>query len=405
MVACGSGLLRGLALEYDVIIVGAGPAGSTTARSCAGKGLKTLLIEKDRFPRYKPCGGFLSPRVLKELDFDIGRIIESTVSEAKFTFQLKDPFSIVSPNPIGYLVMRDSFDHLLCREAQERGADLYEGTRVVTVRQDAEGVDVSMEGGRPIRCRYLIGADGARGVVALLLNGGVMRKMGVALEGEGRLPAGIRKKWSSVHLDLGVIPNGYGWIFPKGSFVSFGIGVTLPSKGMKLRSRLERFIAGVDYIGEVEMEKVYSYPMPTFSGDDLLLSKGRVLLVGDAANLIDPLTGEGVYYAIKSGQIAAGAIVKAIKEDRKRVTEYGESLKRTLLVDLAAALRLSKAIYRFPRLAYTVFKSNRSLGLLYLHILTGNARYGNFSRGMIDGIRRHLRGKMTSMMEMSTAFE
>ncbi|MFQ6079858.1 MAG: geranylgeranyl reductase family protein, partial [Thermodesulfobacteriota bacterium] len=362
-------------------------------------------IEKDRFPRYKPCGGFLSPRVLKELDFDIGRIIESTVSEAKFTFQLKDPFSIVSPNPIGYLVMRDSFDHLLCREAQERGADLYEGTRVVTVRQDAEGVDVSMEGGRPIRCRYLIGADGARGVVALLLNGGVMRKMGVALEGEGRLPAGIRKKWSSVHLDLGVIPNGYGWIFPKGSFVSFGIGVTLPSKGMKLRSRLERFIAGVDYIGEVEMEKVYSYPMPTFSGDDLLLSKGRVLLVGDAANLIDPLTGEGVYYAIKSGQIAAGAIVKAIKEDRKRVTEYGESLKRTLLVDLAAALRLSKAIYRFPRLAYTVFKSNRSLGLLYLHILTGNARYGNFSRGMIDGIRRHLRGKMTSMMEMSTAFE
>lgn len=131
MVPCDSVLLRGMVLKYDVVIVGAGPAGSTTARLCAKKGLKTLLIEKERFPRYKPCGGCLSPRVLRELDVDIGGVIEDTVSGAKFTFQLRDPFSIVSQNPVGYLVMRDSFDHLLCRKAQEGGADLYEGRRVV----------------------------------------------------------------------------------------------------------------------------------------------------------------------------------------------------------------------------------------------------------------------------------
>ena len=131
MVPCDSIFLRGVVLEYDVVIVGAGPAGSTAARLCANKGLKTLLIEKERVPRYKPCGGCLSPRVLRELDVDIGGVIENTVSEAKFTFQLKDPFSIVSQNPVGYLVMRDSFDHLLCRKAQEGGADLYEGRRVV----------------------------------------------------------------------------------------------------------------------------------------------------------------------------------------------------------------------------------------------------------------------------------
>jgi hypothetical protein len=103
--------------------------------------------------------------------------------------------------------------------------------------------------------------------------------------------------------------------------------------------------------------------------------------------------------------MAAEATVKAIKEDRKRITGYPESLKRTALADLGVALRLSKAIYRFPRLAYTVFKSNKSLGLLYLHILAGSARYGTFSKGMIDGIRRHLGRKMTVMMEMPTAFE
>ncbi len=388
-------------MEYDVIVVGAGPAGSTTARSCAEKGLKTLLVEKDRFPRYKPCGGFLSSRVLKELDFDIGGVIESTVSEAKFSFQLQDSFSIIAPNPIGYLVMRDSFDHLLCRKAQERGVDLREGRRVVAVRQDPEGVEVSIEEGESIRCRYLVGADGARGVVALLVNGGVMRKAGVALEGEGRLPAGIRRKSSSVHVDLGMIPNGCGWIFPKGNFVSFGIGVTVPSKGMKLRSRLERFIAGVDYIRGVEMEKACFYPLPTFSGDNLPLSKGRILLVGDAANLIDPLTGEGIYYAIRSGRMATEAIVKAVKHDRKRISGYRESLKRTLLADLGVAFRLSKVIYRFPRSAYTAFKSNKSLVHLFLQILAGNAHYDIFSRGMVDGIRRHLRRKVTAMMEIS----
>lgn len=377
-------------MGYDVIIVGAGPAGSTTARGCVKGGLKTLLIEKDRFPRYKPCGGFLSPRVLKELDFDIGGVIESTVSEAKFTFQLKDPISIVPPNPVGYLVMRDSFDHLLCRQAQERGADLREGRRVVGFQEDAQGVDVFTDWGESIRCRYFVGADGARSVVGSLLNGGAMRKVGIALEGEGHLPSGIREKWSSVHLDLGVIPNGYGWIFPKGNFASFGIGATLPSKGMKLRSRLEWFIGSVDYIRGVRMEKACFYPLPTFSGDDLLLSKGRVLLVGDAANLIDPLTGEGIYYAVKSGQMAAEAIVKAVKGDQKGIAGYRESLECTLLADLTVALRLSKAIYRFPRLAYTVFTSNEGLGLLYLRILAGNACYGTFSRGMVDGIRRHL---------------
>jgi geranylgeranyl reductase family protein len=377
-------------LEHDVIIVGAGPAGSTAARFCAKKGLKTLLVEKNRLPRYKPCGGCLSPRVLRELDFDIGEVIESTISEAKFTFQLKDPFSIVSQNPIGYLVTRDSFDHLLCRKAQEGGADLYEGRRVVGFQQDAEGVDVSTNWGESLRCRYLVGADGAGSIVAQSLHRGMMKKAGMALEGEGCLVSGIRKRGSFVHLDFGAVPYGYGWIFPKGNFVSIGIAVLLTSKGVKLRSRFERFVGSVDYIRGVRVEKAYFYPLPTFSNNDLPFSKGRVLLVGDAANLMDPMTGEGIYYAIRSGQMAGEAIVKAIKEDKKWISGYREALEYNLFQDLRVALKLAKATYRFPSLAYNVLKSNKNLGLLYLYILAGNAHYRAFSREMIDGIRRRL---------------
>ncbi len=403
MVACDSIQSRGMVLEYDVIIVGAGPSGSTTARFCAKRGLRTLLIEKDRFPRYKPCGGCLSPRVLRELDFDIGVVIDSTVSEAKFTFQSKDPFTIASQDPIGYLVMRESFDHLLCRKAQEVGADLYEGRRVVGFQQDAQEVDVSIEGGESVRCRYLVGADGARSIVAQSISGGGMKKSGMAFVGEGRLASEIHGEQSFVHLDFGTVPHGYGWIFPKGNIVSTGIGTLFPSKGMKLKSRFERFINSIDYIRGMSMERTCFYPLPAFSGEDLPVSKGRVLLVGDATNLMDPMSGEGIYYAVRSAQMAGEAIVRAIDEDQKGISGYREGLERSLFQDLTMALKLARVVYRFPKFAYNVLKSNEKLGFLYINILAGNARYDAFSGKMVDGIKRRLRGKIMAVAKTPSA--
>lgn len=391
-----------MALEYDVIIAGAGPAGSTTARFCGKQGLKTLLVEKDRFPRYKPCGGCLSPRVLREVDFDIGGVIENATSEARFTFRLEDPFSMVCQDPIGYLVTRESFDHLLCRKALEGGSDLSEGRRVVGFRQDAEGVDVSIAGGEVLRCRYLVGADGAGSTVARSLLGEVTKKAGMAFGAEARMPPGMGEGWPFVHLDFGSVPHGYGWIFPKGNLVSMGICALFPSKGMKLRSRFERFAGCVDYIRGRRVERACFHPLPTFSGNDVPISGGRVLLVGDAANLINPMTGEGIYYAIRSGKMAGEAIVKAITEGHEGIGWYQEALRRTLFQDLEVALTLAKVVYRFPKVAYTVLKSREDLRLLHLDMLAGNARYEGFSRKMADGLRRALGGRIPATVKMSS---
>jgi flavin-dependent dehydrogenase len=272
---------------------------------------------------------------LRQFDFDIEGIIDSTVSEVKFTFKSKDPFSIASRDPIGYLVMRDSFDHLLCRKAQEAGTEFYEGRRVVGFRQDTEGVDIAVMEGESVRCQYLVGADGARSMVRSSLYPGVTQKAG---------------------------------------------------RGMT-------------------MEKACFHPLPTFYGDDLPRAKGRVLLVGDAANLMDPLTGEGISYAVRSGKMAAEAVVTAIKQEPRKIRAYLDSLKRVLVRDLAVALKLAGAIYRFPRLAYTVLKSSRNLGFLYVHILCGKALYGDFSREMVDGIRGSLEEEGSAFVEISSAVE
>ena len=119
--------------NYDVIVVGGGPGGSTAARFCAKAGLKTLLVEKERLPRYKPCGGCLSAKTVRLFDFDLSPVIENTIYGAKFTYRSKDPFLIESKNPIAFLVMRDRFDQFLIDRAFEVGTEILDGETVTKV--------------------------------------------------------------------------------------------------------------------------------------------------------------------------------------------------------------------------------------------------------------------------------
>ncbi len=201
--------------QYDVIVVGAGPGGATAARCCAEAGLRTLLVEKERFPRYKPCGGCLSPKSLKLIPFDLSPILENTIFSAKFTYCSKEPFLIKTETPIAFMVMRDRFDQFLIERSLQKGAELLDGDRAVRIEQSDAEIVVGLEDGKKIRSEYLIGADGPNSLVAKSFSLLPVKEKGNGVAIESEIPfesvRGFPKEdLSCIHLDFGGVPNGYG---------------------------------------------------------------------------------------------------------------------------------------------------------------------------------------------------
>ena len=222
--------------RFDVLVAGAGPAGSSTAIHLARAGARVLLADKARFPRDKPCGGGLTGRALKQIPVDPSPVVERDVDRFELRLRYGPSFTRSHDEPLIRMTQRRRLDAFLAGEAAEAGAELREGIAVGELASDDRGV-TAVVGGTRVHADVVVGADGANGVVARTVGVGDEIVRGVALEGNVPLETLAADLERTAVIELAVVPGGYGWVFPKGDHANLGVG-GWGSEGPRLRDHL-----------------------------------------------------------------------------------------------------------------------------------------------------------------------
>ena len=386
--------------DYDVLVVGAGPGGATAGRLCAEAGLKTLLIEKERLPRYKACGGCLSVKAFHLLGVDLRPVIETVVRGVRFTYSMRDPLLISSEEPMGYLVMRDRFDHFLVEQALNQGAELLEQERVTGIVHREDKIEVELAGGRKLCCEFLIGADGAGSVVARSTSPSLAKNGAGGLGLECEVPLEVARDFPEeerhlVHLDFGRVPSGYGWVFPKKDVLSIGVGGFLREKGgIRPYEYFTGFTGELGYLRGRKLGRVIGHRLPCFYDQTQKVALGRIFLVGDAGFMMDPFTGEGIYYAFRSGQLASEAIFLSKEKGTDPSIFYQNTVEQHIFQELKWASHVSRIIYSLTHLSYRTLKQYPELGQLCLQLLAGRILYQEFVGKVKERISDVLRGRL-----------
>ena len=337
--------------RFDVIVVGAGPAGSTTAYRLARAGARVCLFDRARFPRDKPCGGGLTVRALRELPFPVDPVVEDAATRFQLRAAYRRGFERRSREPLVLLTQRRRLDALLAERAAAAGADFRDGQKVDAVSADDGGVSVEVAG-RRIAAAALVGADGANGVVARDLGLAHEIEHGVALEGNVAHSDVRRARYAhTLVLEFGVVPGGYGWVFPKGDHVNVGVG-GWASEGRRLRAHLQR-LCDAHTLPFNRVTALRGHRLPTRRAG-ARLARGRVVLTGDAAGLVDPFSGDGIYEALLSGRLAADEVGRVLDGESEALEPYEERLRVALGALPSLSWGLKVALDRFPRLGLAI---------------------------------------------------
>ncbi len=344
-------------MMYDVVVVGAGPAGATAAKFLAEKGVKTILIDKHPYPRDKPCGGVLSVRTLKRFPYISDDLIDSysyggSISSSSLMYQVQ----LQKETPVAAFVLRKKFDQGLVNYAVQSGTTFKDGTAVVNIQKMKDTVKINLNNGKFLESKLVIGADGIWSTVAKSFGlGAHYPRIGRCLFQEYPLTSKLlnqyfsEKRFFQFYLKFMDI-SGTGWVFPKKDSINIGIGEIQPLASQPIkRPQLKEVYT--NYLRVLKEKKLIppAIKIGTIKGGVLPLHPlkktfaNQVVLCGDAAGQMNPLTGDGIHYAMSSGKIAAEVCSEALeandtsavflsKYQRLWKDDFGEEITLCLLI-------------------------------------------------------------------------
>ena len=366
-------------MRYDVVIVGAGPAGAVLAYLLATAGAEVLLLEKELLPRYKACGKGLTQRALDSLPFEVDEVIEERVYTVRTFIGNECVFELNVQRPAISMVMRDRFDQFLVKKSLEAGVHFQEGVAFKDLSGKVEALKVDTSRG-PVETRFVVGADGVSSRVAGALGLPRPDTLIKAVEAEVYLgdPDRLAEFKRSAQFRFGLISKGYAWVFPKRDHLS--IGALSRVKTFKhLKSNLFSYLKTGGFGSSVELKALRPHLVPYGPGRKRRLACERGLLVGDSTGFVDPITGEGISYAIKGAQIAARVLQEAMRDGYRKLEDYTRIFGEEIARDLSCARKCAGFLYGFSNLSHRILKAH-GIGLAKLHVevVSGRLSYRDF---------------------------
>ncbi len=374
---------------YDLAVIGGGPSGTAAGRLAGKYGLDTLLIEKEKFPRAKPCGGAFSNQAKSYLDFELpDRILEKNVFGARVHFKDK----VIEEHKdyqIASIVTRKKLDNFLLQKAAESGINIHTGKKVKKCEKKQGYVDIYT----PDNCyqaRYVVIAEGAQGSLKKMIRENITPgEFGLCLvtEIEDSKQHIDEYIYNAIDIHFGLAEMGYGWIFPHEDHFSVGIG----GLADKLSRPLEKMKSFLHNNGFSENTDIKRHLIPV-GGLKRKITSGRMLLSGDAAGFVDSFYGEGIAYAIRSGQIAVEVIKELLdnKTASGNLEEYKKRCEQEFADNLKYSLWLSRLMHRYPNIFIKLLSSNREVINTYLEVPALKRSYKNFLGWLVPRLPKFL---------------
>lgn len=359
---------------YDAVVVGTGPGGSTAARYLARAGAQVALLDRERLPRYKTCGGGLVERAVHLMPPDIRSVVQRDCH--RLTIGLEGACGEVRcerTEPLVFMTMRAELDLRLASAAQLAGAELMAPCAVRGLSLNGDRVVLQTSRGS-LEARFVVAADGATGILSRAAGWPPNVYTAPALELEIEVPDDVLHRFTSAaRFDFGVAPRGYAWVFPKREHLSVGILSTRrgrPDLHRCLKSYLERI--GITSTRRLER---HGYVIPLKPVAQTFV-RNRTMLVGDAAGLADPVLAEGISAAVLSGALAAEAILEGELDEPRVCQAYERRLRERILPDLHAGRRLARILYGAPRLRRLVYERlGQQIADTVANVMSGRTTY------------------------------
>jgi geranylgeranyl reductase family protein len=373
---------------WDVVVVGAGPAGASAAYAAATAGRRVLLLEKAELPRYKTCGGGIIGPSRDSLPPGFELPLRDRVHAVTFSLNGRLTRTRKSNRMLFGLVNRPEFDAALVEAATKAGAELRTGVTVTRVEQhgpsvpDRRTVAVVLSGGETVMARAVVGADGSASRIGAHV-GVKLDQVDLGLEAEIPVPDSVAEDWAGrVLIDWGPLPGSYGWVFPKGDTLTVGV-ISARGQGGATKRYFEDFTARLGLSGFEP--RVSSGHLTRCRTEDSPLSRGRVLVCGDAAGLLEPWTREGISYALRSGRMAGEWAVRIAEapdavDARRQALNYAFAIKAGLGVEMAVGRKMLTLFERRPALLHAVLTSFRPAWNAFVKITRGSTTLAELVR-------------------------